>query len=356
MTNPKAVTSTHSEIPPTPLPREKQLTMQTTQRASNLRGRGTGGSLKGLRAAAAVLMTAGSLCLIVAGTAEASTVGATATIATPGSLTPLASGGSATVFTVTLPANAACTADTATGGYHVYSYLVPKGTTLSGLTFVSGPPSGDFGFVDNTGAYYGSVNTAIGTGQIVGIPNSFQWAPLVTIDNVPVATLTTGSTAGVWEAGLLCANSSGAVTDSWNTEVTFVSSASDAAGFTWSAVPGLVTTTTTTTVAGSSTTTTAAGATTTTTGSTSTDPSTTTTAVGAVVAGSSSDGGGSSATGSGSGTGSTGTSGGNLAFTGFPTWKGVGLGLLGIGVGLMLLGWGYRHRRHAQRAVPPSPW
>jgi len=37
----------------------------------------------------------------------------------------------------------------------------------------------------------------------------------------------------------VCANSSGHVTDNWNTEVTFTASGSDANGFTWAAVPGV---------------------------------------------------------------------------------------------------------------------
>ena len=40
---------------------------------------------------------------------------------------PLASGASDALFTVTLPTGAACSGDTSTGGYHVYSYLVPHG-------------------------------------------------------------------------------------------------------------------------------------------------------------------------------------------------------------------------------------
>ena len=40
------------------------------------------------------------------------------------------SGGSSTPFTVVLPANASCSGDTAHDGYHVYSYLVPRGTDL----------------------------------------------------------------------------------------------------------------------------------------------------------------------------------------------------------------------------------
>ncbi|MGO8870979.1 MAG: putative Ig domain-containing protein [Acidimicrobiales bacterium] len=170
--------------------------------------------------------------------AEASTLNGVATIAKPGLLTPLPSGGSTTPFTVTLPPNAACTGDTATGGYHVYSYLVTKGTALSGVTFVNFPSTG-YGFVDNTGLYYGPANTAIGTGQIVGIPNNFEWAPLVTDDSVPLPTLLyTSGTSGVWEAGLVCANTNGTVTDNWNTEVTFTASGTDPNGFVWSAIPG----------------------------------------------------------------------------------------------------------------------
>jgi hypothetical protein len=141
-------------------------------------------------------------------------------------------------FTVTLPANAACSGDTATDGYHVYSYLVPKGTNLSSVTFIDFPSTG-YGFVNNIGTYYGPVNTAATTGQIIGIPNNFEWAPLVTDDGVSLSTLlTSGSTPGVWEAGIACANSSHALTDNWNTEVTFKSSSSDPTGFVWSAVPG----------------------------------------------------------------------------------------------------------------------
>jgi hypothetical protein len=90
--------------------------------------------------------------------------------------TALTSGGSTTQFTLGLPAGAACTGDTATGGYHIYSYLVPLGTALSSVTFIQHPSSG-FGLFDSTGSYYGPVNTAIGTGQIVGIPNDFEWGP-----------------------------------------------------------------------------------------------------------------------------------------------------------------------------------
>jgi hypothetical protein len=169
--------------------------------------------------------------------AGAATLNAVATIADPSTNAFLPSGASTTPFTVTLPANAACSGDTATDGYHVYSYLVKKGTNLSTVTFIESPSVG-YGFVNNIGTYYGAANTAPTTGQIIGIPD-FEWAPLVANDGVKKGQLLyTGGTTGVWEAGLACANSSHVLTDNWNTQVTFTASASDPTGFVWSAVPG----------------------------------------------------------------------------------------------------------------------
>jgi hypothetical protein len=158
--------------------------------------------------------------------ASASTTNGTATVAP-------ASGGSQATFTVTLPANAACDGDTATYGYHVYSYLVPAGTTISTLTFPGEEPSTGYGLFTSGGTYYGPVNTAVTTGQIVSIPSNFEWAPLVTD-----AGLTVSQLAGTWETGLVCVNTSGAVTDSWVAQVTFVANGSDPTGFTWTSVAG----------------------------------------------------------------------------------------------------------------------
>jgi len=127
--------------------------------------------------AALGLLTASAVGVWGSG-AGASTLGAQATIANPSNNTPLASGGSATLFTVTLPSGAACTGDTANGGYHVYSYLVHAGTDVTTVTFVNFPSQG-YGFVDNSGTYYGPANTAITTGQIINIPNNLEWAKLV---------------------------------------------------------------------------------------------------------------------------------------------------------------------------------
>ena len=174
---------------------------------------------------AAILVLLGTFAGLVAGKAlpaSASTLDGTATIADPNGLTPLASGASTDPFTVTLPANAACDGDTASHGYHVFSYLQPEGTNPGGVLFTTGFPSSYYGLVTSTAEYFGAVNTAIGTGQIINIPNDLEFAPLllkgVTLDTLLYAD---GNTTGVWEAGVACANSSGAVTDYWNTEVTF---------------------------------------------------------------------------------------------------------------------------------------
>ena len=196
--------------------------------------------------AAALAGFAGVGTLVFAATvpASASTVNGVATIASPGTTTELASGGSTDQFTVALPSGAACDSDSATGGYHVYSYLLPPSTPLSSVTFVQGPSMG-LGLVNPSGTYFGRVNTAIGTGQIPTLPNNFEWAPLITGGDLPLngsgGLLYSGSgssASGIWNAGIVCANSSGDPVDNWNTEVTFLASSTDANKFTWTAVPG----------------------------------------------------------------------------------------------------------------------
>ena len=227
--------------------------------------------------------------------AHASTLGGTATIAQPGTTTALPSGGSTTQFTLNLPNQASCTGDTATGGYHVYSYLIQQGTALSGITFINFPSAG-YGLVDTAGTYYGPANTAVTTGQIIGIPNDFEWGPLVSTDGGSVSLaqlLYTGGTTGVWEAGLVCTDTHGVVSDNWNTEVTFTASSTDAHGFTWSAVPGSTTPTTTTTTSTPATTTTTTSDVNATTTTTTSDPNATTTTT-TTTAGGGGGGGGTS--------------------------------------------------------------
>jgi hypothetical protein len=172
------------------------------------------------------------LCLATATPASAATVDGTATITNPTTNLPLNSGGSTAQFSVDLPAQAACSGDTATDHYHVFSYLVPKGTTIANITFGGGVPSTGYGLIDGSG-YYGSANTAPTTGLIINIPSDFEWADLLNA-GATASTLDGGSSA-IWEAGIACANSSGTLTDYWNNAVTFTANNADANKFVWTA-------------------------------------------------------------------------------------------------------------------------
>jgi hypothetical protein len=192
-----------------------------------------------LAATATILTTAATLAGVGVSPASASTVNGVATTVNPSTGSYLASGTSDTEYSLVLPPNAACDGDTASDGYHVWSYLVKKGTNIASLTFSANTgPSQGLGLFDSTATYYGPVNTAITTGQIVGIPNDFEWGPAVSDDSLLSTLLYTGGSSGAWEGGLACANSSGALTDNWNTQFTFTASSSDPNGFVWSAVPG----------------------------------------------------------------------------------------------------------------------
>jgi hypothetical protein len=201
-------------------------------------------SIRHLAARAAVVGTvvaalAGSYGAAAAG---ASTLGGTATITDPGNAqAPLPSGAAAKVFSVVLPNLAACPGDSQSGGYRVQSYLVHSGTDVSTLKFTGGQPSAGYGLLDTGGSYYGPANTAPTTGQIIGIPNNFQWSQLTASGGfgLPLATILYSGTSGVWETGIACADTNGNVTDYWNSEVTFTASGADPSGFTWAAVPGV---------------------------------------------------------------------------------------------------------------------
>jgi hypothetical protein len=184
-----------------------------------------------------------------AGPIGTQTLDSTATLTDPSSNTALTGSAesSSQVFTIDLPASAGCEGDTASDSYHVFSYLVPQGTNIAngspiaaggnGISFSSGFPSEGLGLFTST-AYYGGADTATTTGEVISIPTNFQFAYLLTHGQT-VATLT-GGTSKVWETGLACANSSGVVTDYWNSVVTFTANAGDPGGngFTWAAVAG----------------------------------------------------------------------------------------------------------------------
>ena len=337
----------------------------------------TTATVRGMTVAAVALIAAGSMILTFEHTAAAATptYSGAATIADGSSDLTELSGGSAALFTFNLPAQAACPGDTTTGGYLVDTYLVPEATMVSSLSFSGGFPSVGYALYDSSNnKAWAAENTATGTGQIISIPNSFEFGAQVGHSKPTLTNLLANS--GVWEAGIAC-ELNGALTDYWNTEVTFTASTSDAGGFTWTQVPGnqsgattpTTTRTTTTTTADPSTTTSdpstttttaASGSTTTTTAASS---ATTTTVAGVSSAASGSTGTGSSGAGSTFSSGSTGTgssttgsgTSGALAFTGFPVGKGIGLGLLAVGIGLVLLAWEPRVRARFTTASRSGP-
>jgi hypothetical protein len=146
------------------------------------------------------------------------------------------SGGSADLFTVNLPAGAACPGDTTTGGYLIDTYLVPQSTAVTSLTFSGGFPSSGYSLYNSTNNHaFNAANTNTGTGQIAGIPQTLQFLNQVNHSHPTIATLL--AVSGVWEAGIAC-ELSGALTYYWNTQVTFTGSQTDAGGFTWTDVPG----------------------------------------------------------------------------------------------------------------------
>jgi len=190
-----------------------------------------------------------SVALVGVAPASASTLG--------GSATPSpTSGGSTTGFQLLPPSGAVCTGSSNTGTY-VFTYLVRpdqySSSSLGPLTInSSGLPTNGLGLFNGSG-YIGSINTdAPPSGQTSGAVDgsliyangNAQFSRL--LGSTTLATLlysgpTPGAagSSGVWEAGLLCADSTGAVTDFWNTEVTFTYSATDHNHFTWTSVAGL---------------------------------------------------------------------------------------------------------------------
>ncbi len=171
-----------------------------------------------------------SWLVVTPGVAGAGVVVGAESITHPGELTPLQSGGSGTLYGIALPAGASCPGDTAHQGYHVFSYLVPEGTSPASVNFKKGRANEGFGYI-SYGSYYGAINTAEGTGQIVGFPLDFTWSRLTTKDLFPH-----GQKSSTWEGGIACANTDGVVTNYWNSQIVFTASTSDPRGFTWRVV------------------------------------------------------------------------------------------------------------------------
>lgn len=194
-------------------------------------GRAEGGARLGraTRVASAVWVSALAGIAVAAGPAGAATASAEL-IAHPGTTTALGSGASATPYGVVLPAGAACPGDTAHDGYHVYSYLVPAGHTPTEVSFRTGDPSKWYGYIAD-GAYFGAVNTAESTGQIVELPTSFTWSRLT-----PADLFADGAHTATWHGGIACADTHGVVTNYWDSTIRFTADAADPGGFTWAVV------------------------------------------------------------------------------------------------------------------------
>ena len=180
----------------------------------------------------------------------------------------ITTGGSATAFTVLLPSGAACTGDSASGGYRVHTYMVPAAVDPQTLKFnFLGPnPAGSGAayaqplFRSATGQAFVNVTTGIadvagGPGLVPTLPG-FDFSSTRFVPGYVVP--------GTYNVGVMCTKALGAEVDKyWNVELTFATSATDLPnGLTWT-VSGGATTTTTTTVAAATTTTVAAATTTT---------------------------------------------------------------------------------------------
>lgn len=314
------------------------------------------------RVVGVVLLSLG-VALTIMGKAQAGVSGTngTMTITQQDGQTAMNSGGSQATFYLNLsnspgkPA-ADCSADSATGSTFVYSYAVHQSVDPSTLSFASGHPAGTgatygttaFGlFQSPNGGYYGGQTTAVGTGQVQTNSVGFQWNPPLGSTKAS-ALLFNGGGSSAWNVGIACWNSgTSAITDIWNSVVTFGPSSSDPAGYTWTANPSSTSTSTTT----STTTTSSSSTTTPTTTSSTTTPTTTpgsqgtatssdtTTTVSTLGSGSGDSAGTGVASGNaGSGATSSGSS-TSLPLTGAPVRLelNIGIGTLWLGFAVLLV-------------------
>jgi hypothetical protein len=157
-----------------------------------------------------------------------------------------------TLFNLTLPHQAACSAEGGTGELY-YSFLVPAGTDLTQLTYLNLPPQPDegTGLITANGDYLPSLNPANGPpGQIDPLYGSaLEMAPLVdtavteltlTGTELPLgaALIPAGQTSADWVAGVACIAPPDAVTDYWSAPLTFTVSSADPSGFVWTPTAG----------------------------------------------------------------------------------------------------------------------
>src|SRR5262245_25813268 len=76
------------------------------------------------------------------------------------------SGASNTVFNITLPGTAKCSGDTATAGYHVFSYVVPSSVDPTTLNFAGGAANQGQALIDSQGSPFNAIATGVTTGTV----------------------------------------------------------------------------------------------------------------------------------------------------------------------------------------------
>ena len=208
-------------------------------------------SMTRVASAAAVAVALGLAASLVGATGASAAVnanvGGPAVFSVSGTNLP-----SNTVFNLTLPNGAACSAGGATGELY-YSFLVSAGTDLTQLTYLDFPPQPDegTGLITPNGHYLPSANQSNGPpGEInpqygVGL----EMAPLadtsitgltLTGAELPIgaALIPAGQTSADWVAGVVCMAPADEVTDYWSAPLTFTVSSADPSGFVWTPAAG----------------------------------------------------------------------------------------------------------------------
>jgi hypothetical protein len=214
------------------------------------------------------------------------------TLVDPVSKAPVTAGTATTQFQINPPNGAACTGDTASGGYRVNSYIVPVTVDPSTLTWgSSGPVAAGASFVQPLFTAVGSAFNNKATAATTAIINA------ALIDPFSFGVFQTSPTSvvvpdGSYNVGLAC-TLNGAEDKFWNVVINFTATGGTTLGFTVPAA-GTTPTTTTTTTPATTTTVKPGGATTTTSSTTTTTVRTTTSTTTTVVASASGSAGGSS--------------------------------------------------------------
>ena len=236
-----------------------------------------------------------------------------------GASEPVTSGGSALPIALVLPAAAACTGDSAGGGFRVQTFMVPATADLATLKFNSNGPVKPG---DASGIWYPLFSTA--SNPLVNLLTDIATTPNGPglISGLPLVDFLVYSPGdlppGDYLVGVACTlgnqTSPTQLDRFWAAGLTFTAAPGDPAGVAWNVTGSPVSTTTTTTVTDDSTTTTTTVGSST---STTSPASTTSTSAGAGSSTTLGSGGVGGTGGTGSGTGAGGS---GLPATGVSSW------------------------------------